>query len=216
MDRYVTGAVIRQLREDKKMTQEELAEKVCVSSKAVSKWETGRGLPDVSLLQPLAEALGISVIELFSGDAVQNRNRSANMAKAVFYVCPVCGNVMLTRGEALISCCGIQLPALEAEEADGAHTVKAEWVEDELFVCADHPMSKEHYLSFAAFMTADRCDMKTFYPEDNAEARFFWRGSGWLYLYCNRHGLFRQRIDRAIRQTNQPGRANRPEQRNPT
>ncbi|MBQ4409984.1 MAG: helix-turn-helix transcriptional regulator, partial [Firmicutes bacterium] len=62
MDRYVTGAVIRQLREDKKMTQEELAEKVCVSSKAVSKWETGRGLPDVCLLQPLAEALGISVI----------------------------------------------------------------------------------------------------------------------------------------------------------
>ena len=89
MDRYVTGAVIRQLREDKKMTQEELAEKVCVSSKAVSKWETGRGLPDVSLLQPLAEALGISVIELFSGHAVQNRNRCANMAKSRLYVCPV-------------------------------------------------------------------------------------------------------------------------------
>ncbi|MBR6029367.1 MAG: helix-turn-helix domain-containing protein [Clostridia bacterium] len=216
MDHYVTGAAIRALREKYGMTQAELAAVLCVSDKAVSKWENGRGFPDVSLLEPLGRALRVSVAELLCGQAIVNTNRASNMLKSRFYVCPVCGNVMLTRGEALISCCGIQLPALEAEEADGAHTVKAEWVEDELFVCADHPMSKEHYLSFAAFMTADRCDMKTFYPEDNAEARFFWRGSGWLYLYCNRHGLFRQRIDRAIRQTNQPGRANRPEQRNPT
>ena len=52
MDKYVTGAVIRKLREDKKMTQEELAGKLFVSSKAVSKWETGQGFPDVSLIEP--------------------------------------------------------------------------------------------------------------------------------------------------------------------
>lgn len=67
MDRYVTGTVIRRLRENKKMTQEELAQKIFVSSKAISKWETGQGLPDISLLEPLAKALDISVIELFSG-----------------------------------------------------------------------------------------------------------------------------------------------------
>ena len=126
MDRYVTGAVIRQLREDKKMTQEELAEKVCVSSKAVSKWETGRGLPDISLLQPLAQALGISVIELFSGGVIQNRNRSSNMGKTVFYVCPVCGNVVRTVGEAVVSCCGIVLPPLEAESPDPDHMLNLE------------------------------------------------------------------------------------------
>ena len=60
MDKYVTGAVIRKLRENKNMTQEELAEKVFVSSKAVSKWETGQGFPDVSLIEPLAKALGIT------------------------------------------------------------------------------------------------------------------------------------------------------------
>ena len=47
MDNYVTGAVIKRLRENKKMTQEELAEKIFVTSKAVSKWETGKGFPDV-------------------------------------------------------------------------------------------------------------------------------------------------------------------------
>ena len=61
MDKYVTGSVIRRLRERKQMTQEELAERIHVSGKAVSKWETGRGYPDISLLGPLAEALGISV-----------------------------------------------------------------------------------------------------------------------------------------------------------
>ena len=64
MDKYVTGAVIRKLRENKNMTQEELAEKVFVSSKAVSKWETGVNFPDVAILETLAEELGITVLEL--------------------------------------------------------------------------------------------------------------------------------------------------------
>ena len=128
MDRYVVGAVIRRLRENKKMTQEELAGIIHVSSKAVSKWETGQGFPDISLLEPLAKALGISVIELLSGEDIRNRNRAFNMAKGKFYVCPVCGNVIRTIGEAMISCCGITLPPLEAEEADEEHRIQIETV----------------------------------------------------------------------------------------
>ena len=94
MDRYITGAVIRKLRENKHMTQEELAEKVFVSSKAVSKWETGQGFPDISLIEPLAEALGISVIELLSGEDIRNLNRTSKMSRSRFYVCPVCGNIL--------------------------------------------------------------------------------------------------------------------------
>ena len=71
MDRYITGAVIKRLRESKKLTQEELAKRLFISAKAVSKWETGQGFPDVSLLEPLAQALGISVLELFSGEHPQ-------------------------------------------------------------------------------------------------------------------------------------------------
>ena len=193
MDHYVTGTTIKALREKYRMTQAELAEKLCVSDKAVSKWENGRGFPDVSLLEPLGKALHISVPELLCGQTVTNTNRAGNMLKSRFYVCPVCGNAVFARGDAVISCCGIQLPALEAEEPDPMHRLIVERVEDEIFVSAEHPMTKEHSLSFIAYMTADRCETVVLYPEGNAEARFFYRGSGWLYAYCNQHGLFRQK-----------------------
>ena len=144
MDRYVTGGAIRALRESKRMTQEELAAKIHVSGKAVSKWETGRGFPDISLLEPLAKALGVSVIELLSGNLIQNRNKSANMLKGKFYACPVCGNAILAAGEAAVSCCGITLPPLEPEAPDAEHEIRVEIVEDEYFVSVRHPMEKAH------------------------------------------------------------------------
>ena len=196
MDHYVTGATIRTLREKYRMTQAELAEKLCVSDKAVSKWETGRGFPDVSLLEPLSKALHISVPELLCGQETVNANRASNILKSRFYTCPVCGNVIFARGEAVISCCGIRLPALEAEETDPAHRLEIQKPEDALFISSNHPMSKDHYLSFIAYITADCCEMKVLYPEGNAEARFFYRGSGWLYYFCNQHGLFRQKAGR--------------------
>ena len=113
MNRYITGAMIRQMREQKNMTQEQLAAQLHVSSKTVSKWETGQGLPDISLLEPIAKALDISIIELFAGQNVVNRNRASNMLRSVFYVCPVCGNAILSLGQAVVSCCGITLPPLE-------------------------------------------------------------------------------------------------------
>ena len=193
-DNYVTGAVIKRLRENKKMTQEELAEKIYVTSKAVSKWETGRGFPDISLLEPLAKALGISVIELLSGDCVQNRNKAANMAKTQIYVCPVCGNVIQSAGEVLVSCCGITLPPQEAEPADGEHQIHVEVVEDEYFVSLSHPMTKEHYISFLAAVSDQGVQFVKLYPEQNAEARFRINRVKYLYAYCNRHGLFQMKI----------------------
>ena len=135
MNPYVTGETIRLLREKNRMTQAELAEKLCVSDKAVSKWETGRGYPDVTLIEPLAEALGVSVIELFSGADVVNTNRAANLLRLKLYRCPVCGNVIQSTGEAVVSCCGLRLPALEAEEPDGVHPLQVARVEDE-YMCA--------------------------------------------------------------------------------
>ncbi|MCR4807099.1 MAG: helix-turn-helix domain-containing protein [Lachnospiraceae bacterium] len=191
MDKYVTGAVIKRLREKKKMTQEELAEKIYVSGKAVSKWETGQGFPDISLLEPLAEALDISVIELLSGEDVRNLNRSSDMKRSKFYVCPVCGNVIRSTGEAVISCCGITLPALEAETAGEDHSVKVESIEDEYYVTFDHPMTKDHYISFIAAVSYRGMNFIKLYPEQNAEARFKIGDVRYLYAYCNRHGLFR-------------------------
>ena len=124
MNAYITGNTIRKLREAKKLTQVQLAEKLDVSDKAVSKWETGKGLPDITLLESLAAALGVSLMELLSGDQICNNNRAANMQRTVFYVCPVCGNVIPAAGQAAISCCGIPLPQLEPEEMSGEHTVQ--------------------------------------------------------------------------------------------
>ena len=192
MDNYVTGAVIKRLRENKKMTQEELAQKIFVTSKAVSKWETGKGFPDVGLLESLGKALDVSVIELLSGEDITNLNKSCNMAKGKFYVCPVCGNIIQTTGEAVISCCGITLPPLEAEstESDNEHSLKIETVEDEYYVTMNHPMTKEHYISFIAAISDQGVQLVKMYPEGNAEARFKISRVRKLYAYCNRHGLF--------------------------
>ena len=194
MNTYVTGNTIKQLRESRRLTQAELADRIGVSSKTISKWETARGLPDISLLQPLAQALGISVIELMNGEHIINKNVSANMLRCRFYVCPICGNVIHTTGDAVVSCCGVTLPGLEAEEADEDHGITVEKVEDEQFITVHHPMTKQHFISFAAYVTSDRVQMVKFYPEGNAETRMQLWGMGYLYYYCNQHGLFRKRV----------------------
>lgn len=194
MNKYVTGAAIRQLRESRGLTQEQLAARLHVSSKAVSKWETGRGLPDISLLEPLAEALGISLIELLSGEVVQNANRCANMLRTVPYVCPICGNVITASGAAVLSCCGVTLPPLEAEETDDEHPLSVEIVEDEYYVTSPHPMEKVHHLLFLLAVSDTGLQLVRLYPEGDAAARFKMSRVRWLYACCNRHGLFRLRL----------------------
>ncbi len=191
MDKYITGDVIRTLREKKNMTQEQLAERLFVSSKAVSKWETGKGYPDISLIEPLAGELGISVVELLSGNCITNTNRSSNMYKSRFCVCPVCGNVIASVGEALVMCCGITLPPMEAEEPDEEHRISVEKIEDEYFVSVDHPMTKDHYISFIAAVSDSGIQLSKMYPESNAETRFRTSRVRYIYAYCNRHGLYR-------------------------
>ena len=193
MNTYITGTAIRQLREARGMTQAELAERLNVSSKTVSKWETAKGLPDITLLKPLAQALGVSLIELMNGEHITNRNVSANLLRGKFYVCPLCGNILHSTGQAVVSCCGVTLPPLEAEEADGDHVLTIENVEDEQFLTVFHPMTKDHFISFLAFVTSDRVQLVKLYPEGEAQTRMQLRGMGHLYWYCNRHGLFRRK-----------------------
>ena len=190
MNQYVTGAVIRELREKYHMTQVELAEKLCVSDKTISKWETGKGYPDISLLEPLAKVFGVSITELISGNAVSNVNMSANMMRSKFYVCPVCGNSIHSMGEAVIHCHGVQLTPAQPEEIDENHTISIEKVEDEYYVQMEHEMTKKHYISFIAAVSSDKIQMIKLYPEGNSEARFKISGVRKIYFYCNRDGLF--------------------------
>ena len=194
MDTYITGQTIKNLREKKGLTQAELADQLGVSSKAVSKWETAKGLPDITLIETIANALSVSVMELMTGNAVVNKNISSNILRSKFYVCPLCGNIIRAVGDAVISCCGITLPPLEAEDPDNEHDITIEKVEDEYYITIHHHMTKEHFISFVAHLTSDRVQFVKFYPEGNAETRLSLRGGGWLYFYCNRHGLMKKKV----------------------
>ena len=190
MNPYITGNIIRELREKNRLTQAQLAEKLCVSDKTISKWETAKGYPDITLLEPIAGVFGVSVAELMSGSAVSNRNRACNMLKSKFYVCPVCGNVLYGMGEAAIHCHGIMLTPCEPEPCSGGHLARVELIEHEYNVRIEHDMTKAHYISFIAALSQDRLQFTKLYPEGSAEARFDRSGVRQIVFYCNRDGLF--------------------------
>ena len=198
MNQYVTGAVIKELREKNHLTQAELAERLSVSDKTISKWETAKGYPDISLLEPIAKVFGISITELLSGNAVSNVNVSANMMRSKFYVCPVCGNIFHCMGEAVIHCHGVLLTPAQPEETDENHKIFIEKVEDEYFVQIEHDMTKKHYISFIAALSSDKIQMIKLYPEGNAQARVKINGVKKILFYCNRDGLFSINVVKAI------------------
>ena len=181
MTPYVSGNTIKSLREKKQITQKQLAEKLNISEKTVSKWETGRGLPDVCILEALSKSLDVSVSEFISGNPVTNANKAGNQLKGKFYVCPVCGNIIYSLGEGSFSCCGISLPPSEAENCDESHIIKAEKMENEYYISLDHPMTKTHYISFISYVNSDTATITKLYPQQNAEGRFFVRGHGFIY-----------------------------------
>lgn len=79
MNNYITGKIIKELREKNHLTQLELANLINVSDKTISKWETGKGLPDISLIEPLSRVLNVSVIELMNGECKINQNKSSKL-----------------------------------------------------------------------------------------------------------------------------------------
>lgn len=193
MDQYVTGSTIKKLREQRGLTQLELAYLLVVSDKTISKWETGKGYPDITLLEGLAKSLNVSVTELLLGNPIKNTNISSNMLKTGFYVCPLCNNIIQSTGEAFVSCHGITLPKLEPEES--IHEVKISLVEDEYFVEINHPMRKDNYISFIASVSSDKINLIKLYPESNAEARVKASWVKYIYYYSNKEGLFRLKIN---------------------
>lgn len=191
MDNYITGSIIKKIREEKKKTQLELANELMISEKTISKWETGKGLPDISMIEPLAKALNVSIIELFNGIQIKNSNKCANIKKIKFYVCPMCGNVIQSLGEGVYNCCGINLPELEAEETND---VIIEKIENELFISIENEMSKENYISFICMVGLSKVQFVKLYPEQACETRFGYEKHGIIYYYSNRNGLFSQKF----------------------
>ena len=192
MDQTKTGGLIRALRTQKGLTQKELAEAVGVGDKAVSKWERGLGCPDVSLLPELSRVLGVWLEALLSGQIDANDQERGNMKKLNFYVCPDCGNLITAATEAGVSCCGRTLPPLEPQKPE--EPLSVEKIDDSWFIASPHPMTKDHYVSFAALLTGDTLFLRRLYPEWDLQTRIPAFGHGILLWYCTKHGLFRQII----------------------
>lgn len=194
MDYEKVGHVIVTLRKEKGWTQKELADRLHLSDRTISKWERGAGCPDVSLLTELSALLGANIEEILDGDLNANDFVGGNMKKSNYFVCDVCGNIAFNTGNASVSCCGRKLAPLEAKKASDDHLLNTELIDGELYVSSEHPMSKEHYISFLAFATGDQVLVIKQFPEWALQARIANRKHGMLLSYCTEHGLFYQHV----------------------
>ena len=190
MDCEKTGALIAHLRRERGLTQKDIADALGISNKTVSKWECGAGCPDLGLWPELAVILGADMAQLMEGEITCNRPDSGNISRLRFYVCPLCGNVLFSTGNAAIHCCGRRLEP-EKANTEALPAITVEEMDTDYYVCFDHPMEKSHYLMFAAYVKSDRVTLHRLYPEQDAAVRFPVQRGGKLYIYCSQHGLLR-------------------------
>ena len=194
MDNQKTGELIRLLRKEKGYTQKQLAELLHISPKTISKWETAAGYPDISLIAQIAQVLGTTGEQLLQGNTQKSMQNGGNMKRIKFYRCEVCGNVLTSTGEAVISCCGRKLTPMQVAPIDELHTVTIESLDDDEFVTLVHPMEKEHYISFVAWVRFDRVLLVRMYPEQNPELHVQISRKSELYVCCSKDGLFRMKL----------------------
>lgn len=194
MDNQKIGNLIYKLRKEKNMTQLQLAGQLNISDKAVSKWERGFGCPDVSLLPALSKVFDVDLGKLLSGELDTNEISGGNMKKMHLYVCPHCGNIMTAMTETSISCCGKNLKPLELKKAPESERLMVEEIEHDFYITANHPMEREHYISFVALLTGDTILLRKQYPQWDLQARIPMLGHAKLLWYCNQHGLFYQEV----------------------
>ena len=190
MDLNKSGKFLCDLRKAKGMTQKQIADKLGILPKTVSKWETGRGFPDVSMLSSLSDILGVSERALLYGNLLKNKTENGNMKKTKFYLCPHCGSIMQGPGECQVVCCGKPLEYLKPEIADDEHPVIVSGIENDFYIEFNHEMTKEHFINFVAYVCTDRVLTIRLYPEQDSAVRFPKMFGGRLYFCCNKHGLF--------------------------
>ena len=167
-----------------------MGEKLGVSEKTISKWETKRGMPDIGILKDLSKELQISIDDLLEGRIINNKNKSYNMLKSKFYVCPICGNVIISTGKVSMTCCGINLVPEESETIEGIVKVSRDEIEVDIL----SPMMKDNYVLFIAYVTNDKIDFIKMYPEGESKMIFLKRGHGIIYYYDIRKGLYCEKI----------------------
>ena len=194
MNNIKIGKLIYNLRKEKNLTQVQLAERMNISDKTVSKWERGFGCPEVSLLPELSTILDVDLENLLSGELDRNEILGGSMKKLQFYICPACGNMVTAITDTNMSCCGKKMKALKAQKANENEKLTVETVENDFYITSDHPMERGHYIAFIALLTGDSILLKKQYPEWDLQVRVPVLAHGRLLWYCNKHGLFYMEI----------------------
>lgn len=189
MDCVKIGKLIAKLRKEKNLTQKNVADALGIQNKTVSKWECGLGCPDLSLWSELSTILGVDIKQMLEGEIVSNKPNSGNIDKVCFYVCPSCGNILVSTGSASIFCCGRKLEHVLPMDETDATKITVEEIDTDYFITFDHPMTKDHYVSFVAIVKSDKVLLNRLYPEQSPTSRIPIIRGGKLYVYCIKHGL---------------------------
>ncbi len=189
MDCVKIGKLIAKLRKEKNLTQRDIADALGIQNKTVSKWECGLGCPDLSLWSELSAILGVDMKQMMEGEITANSPDNGNIDNVRFYVCSSCGNILVSTGSASIFCCGRKLEPILPTDSSVAIKITVEEIDTDYFVTIDHPMTKEHYLSFVAYVKSDKIYLNRLYPEQSPTFRIPITTGGKLYVYCIKHGL---------------------------
>lgn len=194
MDHAKIGQLIRQLRTEKGMTQESLAEQLHVSNKAVSKWECGNGCPEISLFPTLSSVLGVDFLALLTGNLDKKQKNSGNFLRLKFYICPNCGNMVTATASTSISCCGKPLQPLSAQKAEEEEALQVELIDNEFYISSHHEMTRDHHITCVALLSSDQLILRKLYPEWDLQIRMPRTAGAQLIWHCNQHGLFIQSL----------------------
>jgi len=196
LDCSKVGTLLFRLRKEKGLTQKQVADRMNLSDKTISKWERGLGCPDVNLLEELSSLFEVNIEKILNGNLEPNALDSGNFRRLKFYVCPTYGNVITSTGNAEIPCCGRRLSPLTVKPADDEHRATVEDTDGESYVTFHHKMEKDHYISFVAFVTNEKLLLIKLYPEQEASVRLpkigplLHKYSTRFYYCCSRHGLY--------------------------
>ncbi len=194
MDNRKVGELIYNLRKEKGLTQKQLADQMNISDRTISKWERGYGCPDVTLLPSLSTLLGVNIENILDGELPSNEFVGGNMKNSNYFVCPSCNNIVLATGNITISCCGRKLEQLAARKVTDEEKLSITEIDNEWFISSDHPMTKDHYISFIAVATGDQIQIIKQYPEWGLQTRIPKRKHSKLLWYDTQFGLYYQHL----------------------
>lgn len=169
MNAEKTGNLIRSLRTKKGLTQKELAQMICVTDKAVCKWEKGRGCPNITLISQLSKVLEVDIQSILQGYLDKNKKIGENMNHLKFYKCPTCGNLVTSIKSVELSCCGNKLSPVSAQtRSDPEYQPVIQEFDGQYSIKFNHPMTKSNYISQVIVVRYDQIMTVNLYAESEA------------------------------------------------